>query len=342
LIAHFSSNGLNGYKGLPLVGQAPHDKHRTMVKMKQHTPIAAPVVAGIDVSKAHLDVYLHPEGKRRRFNNDKTGWRALRDWLAKTAPDHVVYEATGRYHKGFERYLGGHGLPIAHLDPRRARRFAEAIGVQAKTDPADACVLAQFGAFLKPATTALSGLALEQLKELVAARRGLIQQRTRIANKSKTAVAPLLKRQIKAFDKACREIAASDPALAQRLAILLSIPSIGEITAMAMLAEMPELGELNDKQVASLLGVAPIARDSGAFQGKRHIRGGRAKLRQALYMAALVATRFNPDLKRKYQALIKNGKPPKVAITAIMRKLIILVNALIKDNRTWSETRPCL
>ena len=111
---------------------------------------------------------------------------------------------------------------------------------------------------------------------------------------------------------------------------------------MAMLAEMPELGELNDKQVASLLGVAPIARDSGAFQGKRHIRGGRAKLRQALYMAALVATRFNPDLKRKYQALIKNGKPPKVAITAIMRKLIILVNALIKDNRTWSKTRPCL
>ena len=109
-----------------------------------------------------------------------------------------------------------------------------------------------------------------------------------------------------------------------------------------MLAEMPELGELNDKQVASLLGVAPIARDSGAFQGKGHIRGGRAKLRQALYMAALVATRFNPDLKRKYQALIKNGKPPKVAITAIMRKLIILVNALIKDNRTWSETRPCL
>ena len=225
--------------------------------------------------------------------------------------------------------------------------------MQAKTDLVDACVLAQFGAFLKPATTALSGPALEQIKELVAARRGLIQQGTRVANRSKTTIIPLLKRQlkqsgaqverqIKAIDKECREITASDPVLAQRLAILLSIPSIGEITAMAVLAEMLELGELNDKQVASLLGVAPIARDSGAFQGKRHIRGGRAKLRQALYMAALVATRFNPDMKRKHQALIKNGKPPKVAITAIMRKLIILANALIKDNRTWSEIRPCV
>jgi transposase len=321
--------------------------------MKHNTTIATPVVAGIDVSKAQLDVYLHPVGKRRRFNNDKTGWRALRDWLAKAEPEHVVYEATGRYHKGFERYLGGHGLPIARLDPRRARRFAEAIGVQAKTDQADACVLAQFGAFLKPATTALSGPALEQLQELVAARRGLIQQGTRIANRSKTALAALLKRQlkqsgaqmerqIKAIDKECRAIVALDLALAQRRAILLSIPSIGEVTAMAVLAEMPELGELNDKQVASLLGVAPINRDSGAFQGKRHIRGGRAKLRQALYMAALVATRFNPDMKRKYQDLIKNGKPPKVAITAIMRKLIILANALIKDNRIWSEIKPCL
>ncbi len=317
--------------------------------MKQYTPI----VAGIDVSKAHLDVYLHPDGGRRCFNNDKPGWCALRGWLATAEPEHVVYEATGRYHKGLERYLGGHGLPIARLDPRRARRFAEALGVKAKTDPVDACILAQFGAFLKPATTPLFGPALEQLKELVAARRGLIQQGTRIANRSKTAVAPLLKRQlrqsgdqakrqIKAIDAECHKITASDPALAQRLSILISIPSIGEVTAMAVLAEMPELGELNDKQVASLLGVAPIARDSGAFQGKRHIRGGRARLRQALYMAALVATRFNPDMKRKYQTLIDSGKPPKVALTAIMRKIIILANALIKDNRTWSETKPCL
>ena len=129
--------------------------------------------------------------------------------------------------------------------------------------------------------------------------------------------------------------------MAHRLAILLSIPAIGEVTAMTLLADMPELGNLNDKQVASLLGVAPVARDSGAFRGKRHIRGCRAKVRQAVYMAALVATRFNADMKRKYDTLLNIGKPAKVALTAVMRKLIILANVLIRDNRTWAETRPC-
>lgn len=320
-----------------------------MVKMKQCNP----TFAGIDVSKAHLDVYLHPDESFRRFSNDKTGWRMLRGWLADAHPQGVVYEATGSYHRGVERYLGENGYPIARLDPRRARRFAEALGVNAKTDPVDACVLAQFGAFLKPATIPLPGPALEQLKELVAARRGLVRQGARIANRSKTVTARLLKRQLRQSEKQakrqiaqidaeCQKIAMSDPALAQRLAILMSIPAVGEVTAMTLLAEMPELGNLNDKQAASLMGVAPIARDSGTFRGKRHIRGGRAQVRQAVYMAALVATRFNADMKRKYKTLIENGKPPKVALTAIMRKIIILANALIRDNRPWTETKPCL
>jgi transposase len=288
-----------------------------MVKMNQHTS----TFAGIDVSKAQLDVYLHPQGAYRRFNNDRTGWRALRGWLADARPAGVVYEATGSYHKGVERYLGGHGFAIARLDARRARRFAEALGVSAKTDPVDARVLAQFGAFLDPATTALPDPSLEQLKELVAARRGLVQQGTRLANKSKTVASPLLKRQLRQsrqqvkrqmaqIDTACRDIVMSDPAGARRLAILMSIPAIGEVTAMTLLAEMPELGDLNDKQAASLVGVAPVARDSGTFRGKRHIRGGRAQV--------------------------------KVALTAVMRKLIILANVLIRDNRPWTEIKPCL
>lgn len=319
-----------------------------MVKMKQYTP----TYAGIDVSKAHLDVYLHPEGSQRRFNNDKSGWRALRSWLAEAHPDGVVYEATGRYHKGVERYLGGHGFAIAQLDARRARHFAEAIGVNAKTDPLDARMLAQYGAFLKLPAMAVPEPALELLKELVAARRGLVKQGTRIANKRKTVVSKLLKRQLRLsaeqvkrqiaqIDAECRDRAMADPALARRLAILMSIASIGEVTAMTLLTDMPELGALNDKQAASLLGVAPVARDSGMFRGKRHIRGGRAQVRQAVYMAALVATRFNADLKRKYHSLIENGKPPKLALTAIMRKLIILANTLIRDNRIWTEVRPC-
>lgn len=319
-----------------------------MVKMKQYTP----TFAGIDVSKAHLDVYLHPEGSHRRFSNDKTGWRALRSWLAEAHPDGVVYEATGCYHKGVERYLGGHGFAIARLDARRARRFAEALGVNAKTDPVDARMLAQFGAFLKPPAMVLPEPALEQLKELVAARRDLVKRRTRIANRRKIVVSPLLKRQLRQsaeqvkrqiarIDTECHDLAMADPALARRLAILLSVTAIGAVTAMTLLADMPELGDLNDKQAASLMGVAPVARDSGVFRGKRHIRGGRAQVRKAVYMAALVATRFNADMKRKYQTLIENGKPPKVALTAVMRKLIILVNALIRDDRMWTESRPC-
>lgn len=317
--------------------------------MKQCTP----KFIGIDVSKVHLDVYLHPDGSSHRFKNSKSGWCALRKWLPANHLEGVVYEATGSYHKGVERYLGEYGFPIARLDARRARRFAEALGINAKTDPVDARVLAEFGAFLKPATRTLPEPALEQLKELVAARRGLVQQGTRIANRSKTVTSSLLKRQLRQsreqakrqitqIDTKCREIVKDDPVLEQRLKILISIPAIGEVTAMILLTDMPELGNLNDKQVASLMGVAPVARDSGAFRGKRHIRGGRAQVRQAVYMAALVATRFNADMKRKYETLIKNGKPSKVALTAVMRKLIILANALIRDNRKWAEIRPCL
>jgi len=315
--------------------------------MKHYTP----KFAGIDVSKMHLDVYLHPDGSSHRFPNNKSGWRALQKWLPAYDLQGVVYEATGSYHKGVERYLGEQGFPIARLDARRARRFAEALGVNAKTDPVDARVLAEFGAFLKPATKTLPDPALEQLKELVAARRGLIQQGTRITNKSKTTVSPLLKRQLRLsakqvknqitqIDAELRTIATANPTLAARLDIITSIPAIGQVTAMTLLADMPELGDLNDKQAASLMGVAPIARDSGAFAGKRHIRGGRAQVRQAVYMAALVATRYNADMKRKYDTLIKKGKPPKVALTAVMRKLIILANALIRDNRKWAEIRP--
>lgn len=316
--------------------------------MAQYTP----TVVGIDVSKTHLDVFCYPAGSDRRFENTKRGWRALASWVAPLSTALLVYEATGPYHRGMERYLGERGIAVARLDPRRARRFAEAIGLNAKTDPVDARMLARFGALLEPSAMPLPAPALESLKELVAARRGLVQQRTRLANKGKVAESALLKRQlrqsdrlvrrqIKEIDAACRTLVRADPTLARRFHILLSIPAIGDITAMTLLAEMPELGTLDAKQTASLLGVAPIANDSGTFKGKRHIRGGRAQVRQAVYMATLVAARHNADLKRKYQDLVTNGKPPKVALTAIMRNLAILANALLRDNRTWAEISPC-
>ena len=280
---------------------------------------------------------------------------ALRSWLAATHPHSVVYEATGSYHKGVEgRYLGTHGLPVARLDARRARRFAEALGVTAKTDPVDARILAQFGAFLEPAATALTDPAVEQLKELVSARRGLVQRGTRVANRSKTATSPLLKRQlrqsgkqakrqIEQIDAECHEIAMSDPELAQRLAILMSIPAVGKVTAMTLLAEMPELGNLNRQTGGQLDGSCPRGpRQRGVPRQAPYPGWPRTGSPGRLHGPLSSPRGFNADMKRKYQTLIDNGKPPKVALTAVMRKIIILANVLIRDIRTWSEVRPCL
>jgi transposase len=306
-----------------------------------------PQTAGVDISKDALDVCLYPGGHSGRFANDAKGHRGLVCWLAKHAIARVVYEATGAYHRGFERYLAAAGLPLAKVNPRQARRFAEATGRLAKTDRCDAAMLARFGALLEPAARPVASDTLDEMKELHIARQALVKDRTAALNRQKTVRSGLIKRhiaqrlrqietQLAAIDAALKRLVEADRHLAARFEILASIPGIGETTAIAILVEMPELGSLDQRQAASLAGLAPVARDSGRWKGKRSIRGGRATLRQALYMPALVATRFNPDLKRKYQALVAAGKPAKVAITAIMRKLLLLANALLRDGRTWS------
>jgi transposase len=306
-----------------------------------------PQTAGVDISKDALDVCLYPGGQSGRFANDAKGHRGLICWLAKHSIARVVYEATGAYHRGFERCLATAGLAMAKVNPRQARRFAEATGKLAKTDRCDAAMLARFGALLEPAARPVASPALDEMKELHVARQALVKDRTAALNRQKTVRLALIKRhiaqrlrqieaQLAAIDAALKALIDADPELAARFAILASIPGIGETTAVAMLIEMPELGSLDHRQAASLAGLAPVARDSGRWKGKRSIRGGRATLRQALYMPALVATRFNPDLKCKYKAFVAAGKPAKVAITAIMRKLLLLANALIRDGRTWS------
>jgi transposase len=304
-------------------------------------------VAGIDIAKHHLDVHLHPSGATRRVSNDKAGHKALLHWFARQPIERIVFEATGPYHRLFERALGAAGLSFAKINPRQARRFAEATGRLAKTDRVDAAMLARLGALLKPDPREPKSQVLDELTELVAARRALVKDRTACRNRAKIVTIPLLKSQaaqrlrqieaqIAALDRLCRERVASDQILSQRLSILTSIPGLGEATAIALLADMPELGQLEPKQAASLAGLAPVARESGTWRGKSFIRGGRAQVRTALYMPALVAIRFNEPLKTKYCALTQAGKPAKVAITAIMRKLIVLANALLRENRTWS------
>lgn len=302
---------------------------------------------GVDISKDTLDAHLHPAGLARRFANTPKGRRALIGWLAEVAVARVAFEPTGAYHHGFERQLAEAGLPLCKVNPRQARRFAEAIGSQAKTDAVDAAMLARLAALLEPPVRPVISAGLDEMKELHVARRALVKDRTAALNRDHTRRSALLKRQaaqrlsqierqIAAIDTALRTLLAADPALKTRFDVLVSIPGVGETTALIMLVEMPELGTLEHRCVASLAGLAPIARDSGQHRGKRFIRGGRAHLRQAIYMPALVAVRFNADLKAKYESLRAAGKAPKVALTAVMRKLPILANALLRDGRAWS------
>ena len=259
-----------------------------------------------------------------------------------------MFEPTGPYHRAFERALGIAGVPFVKVNPRQARRFAEATGKLAKTDRLDAVILARMGALLElQARPARSEILLE-LKELYVAREALVKDRTAARNRGKVLTLSLLKRQnaqrleqidrqIATVEAAILEIIEADASLADRFAILTSIPGVSTITAFALLIAMPELGALEAGQAANLAGLAPIARQSGRWTGRSFIRGGRADVRQALYMPALVAARFNPDMKAKYAQLIETGKPAKVALTAIMRKLVVLANALLKANRADSD-----
>ena len=262
-----------------------------------------------------------------------------------TAP--LTFEMTGLYHRAVERALGIAGVPFVKVNPRQARRFAEATGKLAKTDRLDAAILARMGALLELEARPARSELLFELKELYVAREALVKDRTAAKNRGKALTLSLLKRQnaqrleqidrqIATVEAAILQIIEANVSLADRFAILISIPGVSNITAFALLIAMPELGSLEAGQAANLAGLAPIARQSGRWTGRSFIRGGRADVRQALYMPALVAARFNPDMKAKYAHLIETGKPAKVALTAIMRKLVVLANALLKANRPWT------
>jgi transposase len=306
-----------------------------------------PQSAGIDISKDWLDIHLHPDGSYKRFANEAAGHKALFKWLGGWRIERIAYEATGAYHRAFEQ--AGRSLPLVKLNPRRARRFAEATGTLAKTDRVDAAMLARMAAMLKPDLRPVKSEALAQLSELIVAREGLVKDRTALANRAKNLTLPMLRKQneqrrllvakqIKAIDEAATALINANPDLARKRNIIVSIKGLGTVTANQLVADMTELGTLENKQAASLAGLAPVARQSGQWKGKSFIQGGRANVRQALYMPALVAIRFNPDLKAKYAQLIAAGKPAKVAITAIMRKLVVMANALLRDNRLWTES----
>lgn len=305
---------------------------------------------GIDISKTTLDIYRISDGKRARFGNDASGLKAMRKWLG-AAPLRVVYEATGRYHRDLEAALAAFGHHNVKVNPARARRFAQATGQGAKTDRVDAEMLARMGAVLGLEATPVKTDELHEIKELHVARVALIKDRTACRNRigmarNKIVLAQLRARlrqidtQIAQIDKELRFRIRADPGLARRYEILTSIPGVGPVAAIALIIEMPELGAMSSKEAASLAGLAPITRQSGTWKGKARIGGGRTALRCMLFMPAVIATRFNAPLQQVHRTLIAAGKPWKVAITAVMRKLIVLANALIRDDRKWAEINP--
>ena len=305
----------------------------------------APNTVGVDISKAHLDAHRLRDGEAAQFDNDASGFEELAHWIG--SADCVVYEATGRHHREFEEALVAAGMPLARANPLRARRFAQSMGRNAKTDAVDAAVLARMGAALDLRPTAPAGGALRDLADLTVAREVLVRDRVAALNRREGQRIALLRqqcrrrlaqldRQIKALDAEIARTLADDEGLARRAESLASIPGVGPATAAGLLAAMPELGGLDAKAAASLAGLAPAARESGQWRGKRFIQGGRARVRRLLYMATVAAIRHNPDLGRKYRELVGRGKPPKVALTAVMRKLLLLANALLRQNRLWT------
>jgi transposase len=301
---------------------------------------------GIDISKSHLDAHRLEDGTAQRFENSPRGFRALIKWLGTTPVARIVFEPTGPYHRAFETALSGK-FPLVKVNPLQARRFAEASGTRAKTDAVDARILARMGAALALEPDAPISEKLGDLKDMQVARTGLVKERTRLRNRGHVQTNAVLKRQtrtrlalverqIAELDAEITQHIAEDQPTARKREILCSIPGIGPIASALILTFLPEIGTLGRKQSGSLAGLVPYSRESGQWKGKSFISGGRKPLRDALYMPALVAIRFNPELKAKYTQLRNAGKPAKVAIVALMRKLLETANALVKADRIWA------
>ncbi len=309
------------------------------------------VVAGIDVGKRWLDAHLEPGGQARRFPNDKLGRRALRNWLRQHGVERAVFEPTGRYHRQLHQCLAAAGVQTVAVRPDCARRFAEALGLLAKTDRVDAKVLARYGRMEGLEATAPLDKALADLQDLVLLRRRFVDELAALGRieqdlGAKAGLHQLrlqrnaLERRVKALDKDLLAAIEADAGLRRRAEVLRSIPGVGPASAASLLAAMPELGSLGRRAAGALLGVAPCARDSGSHEGRRHVRGGRSAPRCVVYMAAVAAIRCNPPLAAFYKRLRERGKQPKMALVAVMRKLVCLADALLRENRLWQPSAP--
>jgi transposase len=304
---------------------------------------------GIDVSKNWLDVHVAPVGEDWRVSRDPAGLDELVARLSGLTPHCIGVEATGGYETVVAVTLAAAGLPVIVLNPAQVRHFANALGKRAKTDPIDAAVIAHFIKATSPVIRPLPDTETRVLADLVARRRQIIAmivaERLRLKRatakrliKSITRLLAVLQKELSDLDSGIDEAIKASPMWKAKEDLLASIPGIGPATARTLIAELPELGKLDRRQIAALVGLAPWTRQSGKWRGKSVIGGGRASVRSALYMAALVASRFNPTLKAVYQRLLTAGKAKKVALIAVARKLLITCNAIIRSQKTWQNT----
>jgi transposase len=306
---------------------------------------APQVFAGIDVAKAQLDIALRPAGERWAVTNDEPGIAALVIRLQAVSPALIVLEATGGYHRAVVAALAAAALPIVVVNPRQVRDFAKATGQLAKTDALDAGAVAHFAEAVRPTPRPLPDAQTEELRALLARRRQLIAMRTAEQNRLEHAPRRLRTdieahiawrdQRVAALDDDLDTTLRASPVWRERAPLYRSVPGIGPVCARTLVLDLPELGTLSRQRLAALVGVAPFNRDSGTLRGTRTTWGGRAHVRATLYMSTLVAVRYNPVLKRFYERLRTAGKAAKVALTACMRKLLTMLNAMVKHQKPW-------
>jgi transposase len=303
---------------------------------------------GIDVAKDRLDVHVRPGGETFVVSRDGEGLAALVERLRSAGPALVVLEATGGFEVTVAAAIGAAGLPLAVVNPRQIRNFARATGKLAKTDALDAAAIAHFAEAVRPEPRAIPDEQARTLGELVARRRQIVEMMTAERNRrrqlsshrlvrSVDRLLAVLQKELSVLEQEIDDSIRGTPAWRESEDLLKSVPGVGRTTARTLLAELLELGTLGRKRIAALVGVAPLNRDSGTLRGKRTIWGGRAQVRAALYMAALVAARHNPVIAAMYERLRQAGKPAKVALTACMRKLLTILNAILRDRQPWQH-----
>lgn len=303
------------------------------------------IVVGIDVAKSTLDVHVLPSGEAFAVGRDAAGIDALIERLRPLAPAVVAVEATGGLESVVAASLGAAGLPVVVVNPAQVRAFAKALGKRAKTDPIDAAVIAKFALATEPTIRPLADAETTALADLISRRRQIIQMITAEGQREKRASARMkksiqrvkkaLQKELTEIDREIDEAVRRSPVWRHNEDLMASVPGVGPVIARTLIAELPELGTLDRRQVAALAGYAPFTQQSGKWRGKDRTSGGRVPVRTAVFMGAMVAARYNPSLKAFYERLIAAGKPKMVALIAVARKLLTILNAIVRDQKPW-------